>query len=226
MNTYEKTYTILKDNINESRETIEYVTKELTLTREKLGEIETKISNKKYNLNILRSDRHQILSRNDKLISVPITLLTIIVEIALIYAGYNIAMIPQNILSKIIAGLLVFSLDGATCIAVAIAANMLTSKIEKILHKKIQKNNTEYRELSNEITKEKDNLQVLKQEENNLKNKIDALSSKISQEKQLIGQSAKDLQQLKNEMIELVFEEQQENIESLKAYARVKKNTR
>ena len=158
MNSYKKTYNILKESISESREKIDSANNELILLRKELWKIANEISDKKRELNNLNYKRNQIVSRKDKLISIPMTLLTILVEVALVYAGYNIVMIPQEILSKIIVGLLTFSLGGCTCLGIALVSKNIIAEMENRLQKKIAQNSSKCQKVSEEIENKKNSI--------------------------------------------------------------------
>lgn len=222
MNNYAQTYNVLKDSINESRKKIDSASNGLKLLRDELWEIMNKISDKKGELNHLNYKRNKISSSKDKLISIPMTLLTILVEAGLVYAGYNIVMIPQEIIPKIIVGLLTFSFGSCTCLGIALGSKSIITAMEKRLHKKTTKNSVEYQQISKKIEKEQNNLEKLKKDQKEIKNKIKILSSQLDEERKMIKIDAQRLQRLQNEMIELVLEEEQDNLEASKAYARVR----
>ena len=222
MNDYTQKYKTLNDSINESKKKIEATRNDLVILKQDLYNTAIEISSTNRTINNLISEGNQIVSKKDKLISIPMTLLTIMVEVALVYAGYNIAISPEDILSKIIVSTLTISLGGCTALGIAMYARHLISELEKKQHNRIAKKSPKCQKLSKEIEKERQQMDALVEKHQEIKKEIEDSLNDISVERDLIKIDAQKLHRLENEMIEFVLDEDQAVLESSKAYRRVR----
>jgi len=223
MNNYKKTYGVLNEQINTRKNNVNILKNEMDIERRNLWKKTNEIKEKKNEIRILNYQANKVVSSNDLLVRIPMTLLTAIIIVAVLYLCYNIVLLPKQLLTRIIVPIITFFVGIPSCAVIIGIANAVIDKIEKKLHKKNAKSNPKFKELLNKINEEKQNLEALKQEEKDIIDKINILASNLAQEKELIASAAQELATLKKEMLDIVLDEEQETLETLKAYTRVKK---
>ena len=223
MNKYTQTYYMLNKNINESKEKIEKLNSEQIKAKEEKEIINEKIHKEKNKIYFLNCEKNQIITRKAIWITLPMTLLTLLMEIVLLNVGYNIIMHPLEGFWKAMAILGTLSIGGSLVIGTVLSMSLLTEKLKNKLHKKTLKTNDECKKLSKEIAKEYETLNILEEDYSKKVNEINIITEKILYEKELIRNYSQNLQNLKKEMIDIVLDTEEETLESSKVYTRVKK---
>lgn len=224
-NSYTQEYTNLNNNIKENREKISLLNSELEQVKLLESKARIDLINEESELRKLKYQQNRFITRKDKLIAAPITILTIIVEALLISGIYNIMMLPEEIVSKIIVGLLSVSLGGCTCIATILGSNTLTRKIQNEIHKDIEKNSPEYKKIVEKIKSENLRLEPKRIECESLTDKVYKIRKTISQTQQSIDFDLQKLDKIANEIVNMVILEEEQDEEITKPYTRVKSKT-
>lgn len=224
-NSYTQEYTNLNNNIKENREKISLLNSELEQVKLLESKARIDLINEESELRKLKYQQNRFITRRGKLIAVPITILTIIVEALLISGIYNIMVLPEEIVSKILVGLLSVSLGGCTCIATILGSNTLTRKIQNELHKDIEKNSPEYKKIVEKIKSENLRLEPKRIECDSLTDKVYKIRKTISQTQQSIDFDLQKLDKITNEIVNMVISEEEQDEEITKPYTRVKSKT-
>ena len=223
MKKYTQTYSILNDTINNSRENIDILKEEEKKLKEEKKKITLEIANKKNKIYFLNCEKNEIISSKDRYIGIPMTLLTLLIELALLKVGYNIITLPLDGFEGAMAVLGTISIGGSLVIGIGLSMSYLTLKLKDKLHKKVLKNNKECSELSKEIAKENEKINNLHDADLQKENEINMILDRILHEKELIRKNSQSLQSIKKEILDAAFKTDGETLESSKAYARVKK---
>ena len=223
MKKYTQTYYILNDSINNSRENIEILNSEKTELKEEKKKITLDMANKKSKIYFLNCEKNQIISSKDHYIGIPMTILTLLMELALLNVGYNIITLPIEGFLGAIMVLGTLSIGGILAIGIGLSMSLLTQKLKNRLHKKIFKNNKQCSELLKQIADENEKIIKLNEETVQKENEINMISDRILHEKELIRKNSQSLQSIKKEILDSVLKTDEETLESVKAYKRVKK---
>ena len=223
MNNYKQTYSMLDKQINDSRENIEMLKEEEKKLKKEKKKITEDMSNTKSKIYFLNCEKNQILSSKDHYIGIPMTIITLIIELALLNVGYNIITLPIEGFWGIMAILGTISIGGSLVIGTGLSMSYLTQKLKNKLHKKMLKNNKECSELLKQITKENEKLNNLTEETVQKEYELYIVSDKILHEKELIRTNSQNLQSIKNEILNAVLNTEGEKVESPNVYTRLKK---
>jgi len=219
---YIQAYTNLNNKINENREKINLLKDELEEVKALESKAEIDLMNEEFKLINLEHQKNILIMKKDILISVPITILTIIVEVFLISSCYNIVVLPEEIVSKILVGILTASIGGCTCIATVLCFNALTRKLQGRLHEHIEKNDSEYQKIVEKIENENLRLEPKRSESKRLSDKVYEIKRTLSQTQESINIDLKKLENIKNEIVNLFVSEEESNNKIIKPNIRVR----
>lgn len=222
MNSYKQEYANLNNSIDEKLEKIKLLNEELEKVTELESQARIGLYNEEYELSLLKHKKNKAISKKDKLISIPMKILLILIEVFLLSSISNIIMLPEEALFKILVGCVTLPIGACTCIAAILGSNELTRKLQSKLHEHMAKNSSEYKEISEEIKNVNISLEPKKIESERLKAKVSEIKSMISQTKESINFDLEKLENLKNEIINMVISEKEPNQENIKPNIRVR----
>ena len=222
MNNYKEKYEILTKDIEDRKEVLKGLKESLREANSKNFDKYNELRIENLELDELEKNRHKIATSKDKYIEWPIIALELIIICIMGYIGVNIAIIPSNILLKILVGLLTLSLGGSLSLGIVIMASIIVKKLKRKVHKKIVKTNSEYKKLSKDIYKKKIIIKQKAEEKAVIDSNIRSIADRIREEESAIRIDAQELEQLRKEIIRTVLDTDSIVEEVSRPYTRLK----
>lgn len=202
MNIFKDKYEQLTDELTKRNKTLKGLEIQLQEKKEENKGLDTQLSEYKTELWMLKSERHEIITKKDGLVNkiAGITMLTVTAIMFVLTFKIAAAFLPVGVIKRVLFSLMSISLGGSLNMLTVMLIKAAADKIKDKLHIR-NSNRNKCIELSNEISKkeelisQKTSLRELKQKE------IDDILKNIQEEKRLSKVAEETLKSLVDEIV-------------------------